>query len=300
MPRRQRADAVFLPQGFGRVQGTHRHHLLQGELQRQKAGHHFGHAVDGVLAAGQGQIGADAVRQQTLIQHPLPHRKAEIHPPVSRIQPDAALLGLFSLGNQFALGIDNAAGIGGEQMGNDVPRLQDGQQLVDDAGIVAFFGVADMHHQLDAGFHGGPFRHSRHFHAHNFQGRGHHPGFDAVDGIPIFLDGLDGLVQVDAGRAENVRGSRQAGAADVQERDNFRGVVGDDVAGKAAVGVAAGTAGVHHRSNPGLHAAQVGGHAVAVHPVIDMGMQVNQAGGNDFARHFHHLGRVRRRQIRSH
>ena len=53
--------------------------------------------------------------------------------------------------------------------------------------------------------------------------------------------------------------------------------------GKAAVGVAAGTAGVNHRSNAGPYAAQVGRHAVAVDAVIDMGMQVNQAGGNDFA-----------------
>ena len=77
-------------------------------------------------------------------------------------------------------------------------------------------------------------------------------------------------------RAENVGRGRQPGAADVEEADDFRVAVGQYVARESAEGVAAGTSGVHHRRDPGAHAADVGVHPVGVDPGEDVGVQVYQ------------------------
>ena len=61
----------------------------------------------------------------------------------------------------------------------------------------------------------------------------------------------------------------------MQEADDFRPVVGNDVLGEAPKGIAAGAACIHHGGHPGPHAANVGGHAVGVDPVIDVGVNVD-------------------------
>ena len=68
--------------------------------------------------------------------------------------------------------------------------------------------------------------------------------------------------------------------------ENLGVVVRDDVRRKAAVGVAAAAAGVHHGGNAGADAADVRVDAVAVDAFVHVGMQVNQAGRNVFAGDF--------------
>ena len=45
----------------------------------EEAGHHLGHAVYGVAAARQCEVGADAVGADSLVQNFLSHIEAEIH-----------------------------------------------------------------------------------------------------------------------------------------------------------------------------------------------------------------------------
>ena len=63
----------------------------------------------------------------------------------------------------------------------------------------------------------------------------------------------------------------------MQEADDLRGAVGDDVAGETAKRVAAGASGVHHGRHPCPNTAEVGFHAVAVHAVVDVGVKVDQS-----------------------
>ena len=147
-----------------------------------------------------------------------------------------------------------------------------------------------MHHQPDAGFFGGPFRQLGHLYSHDLQGGGNHARFDTGDHIAILGSHLDSFVQIDAGRAEDVRSGSQAGAADVQEADDFGIVAGYHVLGYAAKGVATRAAGIHHGGDPGSNAPKIGFYAVAVDSVIDVGMQVNQTGSDDFPGHGNHSG----------
>ena len=208
---------------------------------------------------------------------------------MGRVQPHAPLVGLAGLRHQFAVGVQHPAGIGGEVVGYDVALLQDGQQLTDDVGVVALLGVADVDHQPDSGLLGGPLGYPGHLHAHYLEGRRHHSRLDPGDDALVGVDGLNGVVEIYAGRAEYVRRGGQPGAADVEEADDFGVAVGQDVTGEPAEGVATGTAGVHHGGHPGPHAADVGVYAVGVDPGEDVGVQVNQARRHHLALDLHHL-----------
>ena len=147
-------------------------------------------------------------------------------------------------------------------------------------------GVADVDHELDARLDGGALGHPGHFDSHDFEGGGDHAGLDAPDDALVGLDGGDGLVQIDAGGAEDVGGGGQSGAADVEEGEDLGVVVGDDVVGEASKGVAAGASGVDHGGDAGADAAEIGLDAVAVDAVVDMGVEVDEAGSDDLALDF--------------
>ena len=98
-----------------------------------------------------------------------------------------------------------------------------------------------------------------------------------------------GVVEVDAGRTENVGRGGQSGAADVEQADDFGVAVGQDVAREPTEGIAPRTAGVHHGRYPGPHAADVGINAVGVHPGENVGVQVDEARRHHLAPDLHHL-----------
>ena len=193
------------------------------------------------------------------------------------------------LGHQLAVFVQHAAGVGREVMGDDVALLEDGQQFPDDVGIVALFGVADVHHQPHSGLLGGPLGHPGHLHAHDLQGGRDHSGLDPGDDALVLDDSLDRFVQVDARGAENIRRGGQPGAADVEQADDLRIAVGQDVTGEAAEGVAARTAGVDHGGNARAHAADIGLHSGGIDSGEDVGVQVDQAGRDHPALDLHHL-----------
>ena len=172
------------------------------------------------------------------------------------------------------------------------PRLHDGQQVADDLGGIALFGVANVDHQGDAGLFGGPLGQAGHFQAHDLQGRRNHAGLDAANGSVALLNNLYGALQVDAAGGEDVGRGGQTGAADVQEGDDLGGVVGDDVGREPAIGVAAAAAGVHHGGYAGAHAADVGVDAVAIDSLVHVGMQVDEAGDDVLAAYLDHAGRL--------
>ena len=288
---RQAAQAGVLADGAGRVDGAHLHHPREGETHRQEAGHHLGHAVDGADAARHGEVGTDAVRLHALVENPFADIEAEVGATVGGVQPDAPLVGFTGFGHQVAVAVQHSARVGGKEVRYDVPRLHDGQQFANDLSRVAFLGVADVHHQGNAGFFGGALGETGHLHAHNLQGRRNHARLDAADGAVAFLDDLYGAFQVDAAGRENVGGGGEAGAADVQERDNLGGVAGDDVRRESTVGVAAAAAGIHHGGYAGAHTAHVGIYAIAVDAFVHMGVQVDEAGGNVFALDLNDAGR---------
>ena len=127
--------------------------------------------MDGAYATGHGEVGADAVGFHALVQDALADVEAEVGAAMSGVEPDTAFMGLAGLGNQVAVAVQHAAGVGGEEVGDDVAGFHDGQQFTDDLGGVALFGVADVDHQADAGLPRGAFGLAWHLHAHDFQGR---------------------------------------------------------------------------------------------------------------------------------
>ena len=93
--------------------------------------------MDGVLAAGEGEVGADAVGDEALVEDAVADVEAEVAAAVGGVQPDAPVVGLAGLGDELAVGADDAAGVGGEEVGDDVSFLEDGEKLADDLGVVA-------------------------------------------------------------------------------------------------------------------------------------------------------------------
>ena len=242
--------------------------------------------MDGADAAGNREVGADAVGFYALIEHSLTDVEAEVGATVGGVEPDAALMGLPGFGDQIAVGVQHAAGIGGEEVGDDVARLHDGEQFADDLGGIALFGVADVNHQGDAGFFSGPLGEAGHLHAHYLESRRNHARLDAADGAVAFFDDLYGAFQVDAAGRENVGSGGESGAADVQEGDDLGGVAGDDVGRETAVGIASAAASIHHGGYASAHAANIGVDTVAVHAFVDVGVEVDEAGGDVFAFYF--------------
>ena len=77
----------------------------------EEARHDLGHAVHGVEPAGHREIGADAVREQALVDDAAADVEAEVHPPVRGVEPHAAVGGLARLRHQLAVGVEHAAGV---------------------------------------------------------------------------------------------------------------------------------------------------------------------------------------------
>ena len=206
-----------------------------------------------------------------------PTSKLKFMRPWAVSEPDAAIGRLARLGHQLAVGVEHAAGVGGEVMGEDVAVVQQRQQLADDVGVIALLSVADVDHQPGAAFARRAPRQAGHLHAEDLQRRRHHAGLDAVDQPAILVHRLQRAVEVDAAFRHDVGHGGQAGLADVQEGNDLGMALRHDVAGKGTEGGAPGAAGIDHRGDARMHPAKVGMHAVADDAVEDVGVQVNEA-----------------------
>ena len=236
----------------------------------------------------------------SLVQHPLANVKTEIRPPVGRIQPDPPFLGFPRFGNQLAVPVQHAPRVGRKKVGNDVPGLHNRQQIPNDFSRIAFFRVADMHHQAHAGFSRRLLGQTGHLHPHNLQGRRHHTRLHPADHPVALLNNLDGAFQVNAAGRKNVGSRCQPGAADMQKGNNLRRIVWDNMGWKTAVGIATAAPSIHHRGNAGAHTPQVGVHAIPVDPFVYMGVQVNQPRGNILAANLNHPRRLLGSNVRRH
>jgi hypothetical protein len=84
------------------------------EAHSEEAGHDLHHAVHGVEPARNGQIGADAVRDQALVEHAAAHVEAEVIAAVGGVEPHATVGELLGLRHHLAVGVEHAARICGE------------------------------------------------------------------------------------------------------------------------------------------------------------------------------------------
>ena len=102
-------------------------------------------------AAGHGEVGADAVGQQALLDACAgPTSKLKFIRPCAVSNHTPRSRRLARLRHELAVGVEHAAGIGGEVVGEDVALLEQRQQRADHLRVVALLGVADVHHQRDA------------------------------------------------------------------------------------------------------------------------------------------------------
>ena len=206
-----------------------------------------------------------------------PHVEAEVHAPVGGVEPDAAIGRFARLGHQLAVGVEHAAGVGGEVVGEDVAVVQQRQQFADDGGVIALLGIANVDHQPGAAFARCAACQAGHLHAEDLQRRRHHAGLDAVDQAAVLGHRLKGAFEVDAAFRHDVGHGGQAGLADVQEGNDLGMALRHDVAGKGAEGGAPRAAGVDDRGDARMHPAEVGMHAIADDAVEDVGVQVDEA-----------------------
>ena len=200
------------------------------------------------------------------------------------IQPDATVFQLSGLGHEFALAVEHATGMGGEQVRDDVTRLEEWQQFTDDFGRVAARGVPDVDHEWQIGLAGGALGQAWHFHAEDLQGWRDHARFDAAYQGLVFVEDVECCIQIDARGGDDVRTVGQARLADVQtEREGPRSHCG--------AGCMAGTlrrltsrSCRLRRSSSRRHAHRRGpANAVGNDAVEDVRVQVDQSRGHDLA-----------------
>ncbi len=241
--------------------------------------------MDRVAATGDGEVGADAVGDEALVEHLARDVEAEVEPTVGGVQPDAAVLELSGLGDEDAVGVQHAARVGREQVGDDIAGLEQGQQFTNHVRAIAFFGIADVDHQWYVAFARRAFGQTRHLHAQDLQRGRDHARLDAPDETLVRVDGTQGRIEVDAGRGDDVGRGRQAGLADMQKGQDFGFGLGQDVFGKSAEGSRARATRVDDRGHASAHAGEVGVDAVVGHTVEDMRVQIDQSGGDGPALH---------------
>ena len=268
-----------------RIGGAHRDDLGQREPEPEKARHHLRHAVHGAEPAGDREVRADAVREQTLVDDAAADLEAEVHPPVGGVEPDAPVGGLAGLGHQLAVGVEHAAGVGGEVVRQDVALVEERQERADHRRGVALLGVADVDHQLGAALPRRPLRQPGHLHAHDLERGRDHAGLDPADEALVLVGDLQRVVQVDAALRDDIGQGRKPRLADVQEGNHLGVAARDDVPGEAAEGGRPRAAGVDDGGDPGVHAAEIGVDAVPGEALEDVGVKVDQARGDDLPGH---------------
>jgi hypothetical protein len=128
------------------------------------ASYNLGHAMDRTQTSRNGQIRADAMGQQALIDDASAIVETEVHLPVSSIEPDSRLRCFSGFRHQSSITVEGTARIGGEIVCEDIALFQQRQQASDYRGIAALLCIADVDHRLDASLTLCPFRQARHLH----------------------------------------------------------------------------------------------------------------------------------------
>ena len=282
------------PGGIGRAHG---HDLGQGESEAEEARHDLRHAVHGVDAAGHGEIGADAVREQPLLDAAAADVEAEVLPPMRRIEPHAAVRGLAGLGHELAVAVQNPAGIGGEVVREDIPLLEEGQERADHRRVVALLRVPDVDHELGAALAGRPPGQAWHLHPHDLQRGRDHARLDPADETLVLVEDLERVVEIDAALRDDVRRGGEPRLADVQEGNDLGVAARNDVPGESREGGRPRAPRVHDRGDARPHAAEIGVDAVAVDALEDVRVQIDEARGDDLSPDLDGLRRLGGRNV---
>src|SRR5580658_10652139 len=77
-PGLEAAQTIGGADGPGRIGRTHRDHLIEREPEAEKARHHLGHTVHRADSSRHGEVGADAMRQQALVDDSPADVEAEV------------------------------------------------------------------------------------------------------------------------------------------------------------------------------------------------------------------------------
>ena len=127
-----------------------------------------------------------------------------------------------------------------------------------------------MYHQLNASFFCRTFRHSRHFHAHYFQGRRNHSGFNTTYYAFTFFYGLNSFIQIDTCRAKDVWSGCKPCTTNVQKGYDFGIVIWNDVLREPSIRITPRASGVYHGGNTSMHSPNICLDTVPINPRINV------------------------------
>ena len=199
------------------------------------------------------------------------------------IEQDSAFDGASDFGEDAAGGVEDAAVAAVETVGDEVARLQHGEDLRERGE-----GAADVDHEGEAGGVGG------------FTGKGEgaevvfagdvagEADFDAEDDVAVLFDGAEGEFGVGVADIEEFAPGVVVGVSglsnygDIEEGIHAGFYLAHDVLAEAGKGVGAGGTGVDDGGGAFGDAVGVGRDAEGSDAVVDMNVHVYEAGGDDF------------------
>ena len=109
--------------------------------------------------------GADRARLHTLVEGRLRHVEAEVLPPVGGVEEHPSLLGIDDLGDHSPIVVQNPARVAGEQVRDDVPGLQQRQQVARYSRPIGRTAVSNVYHKAHTALVGRQLGELDHLHA---------------------------------------------------------------------------------------------------------------------------------------
>jgi hypothetical protein len=97
------------------------------------------------------------------------------------------------------------------------------------------------------------------------------------------VDYAQGPIKIDAAFGDDIRDRRQAGLADMQERDNLGMTMWQDMLGETPEGGTTGAARIYNRGDARAYARDIGIDAEPGKPFENMSVEVDQAGRDNQA-----------------
>ncbi len=225
-------------------------------------------------------MGADA-----LVQHSRGRVEAHVVHPVSHVESEPGSVRLADFRVDAAVPVKQPAGVGSEEVSQDVTRPKQPDHVLDrDLRVGVRVGIADVHQQREPHLVRERARPTERLDAQLAHGRPRNAGLDADDHVAVRLDDARRRVLVDrAGSGELAEGWSPRGAhqCQVQEDQHARPGAGDDEAGEPFERRGTRGARIDHGGHAGADAEQVRVDAVEPDPLVDMHVAVDEPGGDE-------------------